>query len=292
MLWIVTPLCYLYVLWNLVTIAPSLYAGRPASTGVLSAFNIIVLCYCAIEIPFSLYHQYLIRQAQKIREPPVYSRRFLRQLFAKSLENGMDTEEEIDAILRSPVTEKKEFISGNSSDATLDGTVVNEKGSSKPCSADTLPLAPDDPRALDFQSHIRLWFHDIPYDAIGREDMIDWLSWSIYTVSHEDLVADRIAWEKAGKPVKHLEGVPDDDEDEYEIAGDKLGLVEHCLELVEARAGKPFPPGRNPKVKVIRLTLDKVRVFSRPFILYAFVWAAQRLVVRRHTPLAHSLGSG
>jgi hypothetical protein len=26
------------------------------------------------------------------------------------------------------------------------------------------PLGPNDPRALDFQSHIRLWFHDIPYD--------------------------------------------------------------------------------------------------------------------------------
>lgn len=110
--------------------------------------------------------------------------------------------------------------------------------------------------------------------------MFDWLSWSLYAQPYEELVAERKQWIADGRPEVFIDGALDNDDEGIEIEGDKLGLVEHCVDLVEARAGKTFPPGRNKDVKVIRLTLDKVKVHSRPFILYAFVWAAQRIIVR------------
>lgn len=109
--------------------------------------------------------------------------------------------------------------------------------------------------------------------------MFDWLSWSLYGQPYEELVAERERWEIQGRPEVFIEGAIDDDDEGIEIEGDKLGLVEHCVDLVEARAGKIFPQGRNEKIKVIRLTLDPVRVVSRPFILYAFVWALQKVIV-------------
>lgn len=50
------------------------------------------------------------------------------------------------------------------------------------------------------------------------------------------------------------------------------------MDLVEHRAAASFPPGRNPNVKVIRLTLDPVRVISRPLIMYCFVWLVTKAV--------------
>lgn len=63
--------------------------------------------------------------------------------------------------------------------------------------------------------------------------------------------------------------------------------------MVEARAARPFPDGRNPNIKTIRLTLDPVRVWSRPLILYVFVWSLQKVVVgnsKRHGFREHKDG--
>lgn len=149
-------------------------------------------------------------------------------------------------------------------------------------------LQPDDPRAIDFRTYIAGWFGNCDFDEIYRLDMTDWLAWSLYAQPLEELLQERKEWEAAGKPQMHLNGEPDiDHDDELRLEQDKLGLVgkrrfalveepcetddhltEHCVELVEARAARVFPEGRNPAIKVIRLTLDPVRVASRPFILY------------------------
>jgi hypothetical protein len=54
---------------------------------------------------------------------------------------------------------------------------------------------------------------------------------------------------------------------------------------VEHRAASTFPLGSNPGIKAIRLTLDPVRVLSRPLVLYGFVWMLAKLMMvnaRRH----------
>lgn len=97
--------------------------------------------------------------------------------------------------------------------------------------------------------------------------MKDWLAWSLYGQPYEELIEEREIWEKEGKIKVHIiDGEEDIDEEGLDIEGDKLGLVDHCVDMVEARAAMKFEEGRNPNVKVIRLTLDPVKVsfkFSR-----------------------------
>lgn len=63
---------------------------------------------------------------------------------------------------------------------------------------------------------------------------------------------------------------------ENDIGRDKLETVEHSLGLWEARTGIKLPEGKNPDVDVVRLTLDPVRVLSRPLALYCAIWLAQQ----------------
>lgn len=122
----------------------------------------------------------------------MYTRKFLRSIFKQSLENGLkpreNEEEEAgqvagnavrrNSIVRRKSTRQKKSATGaESSETYLNGvekedavnssmgTLVNGhiKRKYEPSFIET-PLGPDDPRALDFQSHIRLWFHDIEYD--------------------------------------------------------------------------------------------------------------------------------
>lgn len=107
--------------------------------------------------------------------------------------------------------------------------------------------------------------------------MCDWLSWSLYGQPYEELIVERAAWEKAGRPPRvHVDGESDLDEEGLEIDGDKLGLVEHCVDMVEARAATRFKVGRNLTVRVIRLTLDPVKVRS-------FFRSARRMSAHRYT---------
>ncbi|KAK4705167.1 hypothetical protein P7C70_g1037, partial [Phenoliferia sp. Uapishka_3] len=331
-LWSITPLCYLYVLWNLITISPTLAAGRPASHGALRIIHYIVLAYASLEIPFSIYYRYLAIKAQARRSNPQYTRKYLRDVFRRSLENGLQLDEEgaeddpLEALALGELTKvtSREDISGGNvrkrrtnwfggkggKDASVgdgpatpetlhmasfakaqEGAEKNQPGTSyesvetkryAPSFIET-PLEKDDPRAHDFREFLRIWFHHAKYEDIGRLNMCDWLAWSLYGQPYEELVAERAIWEKNGRPAAHLDGAPDTDEDGLTIDGDKLGLTEHCVDMVEARAGRPFPPGRNPDVKTIRLTLDPVRVWSRPLILYVFVWCLQKIIIANST---------
>ncbi len=48
---------------------------------------------------------------------------------------------------------------------------------------------------------------------------------------------------------------------------------------MEHRATSTFPLGMTPRIKAIRLTLDPVRVLSRPLVLYGFVWMLVKLMM-------------
>jgi hypothetical protein len=330
-LWVITPLSYAYVAWTVITLAPSLAASRPDAHGALGAIHYVFLAYAAFEIPFSLYYRYLAIQANARRPTPQYTRKFLRSVFKRSLENGLNPAEDdllevlslaggagiekgmarekerANASMRSaasgynmrqrkagtpPATVNGDIelnsitptllVNGHPSDDSLveggNGDPVRPRLRYVPSFIEK-PLTRDDPRAHDFRDFLRLWFNNCEYDEIHRLNMCDWLSWSLYGQPHEEVVAERAQWEKDGKPPIHLDGELDADEDGLDLDGDKLGLVDHCVELVEARSGVNFKEGRNPDVKVIRLTLDPVKVIGRPLILYLFVWCVQKAVI-------------
>lgn len=156
----------------------------------------------------------------------------------------------------------------NASSETLE--VPTKASTSKKSTASPLnstPLTPTDPRALDFQSYLAGWFHNCPFSSIQLDDITSWLSWSLYGCTTAELLAERIAWREGGRKEVFIGGVRDSDdwgEGEGEgVEEDRLGLVEHCVDLVKARAGGiEFKEGSNPDVEVIRLTLDPVKVCS------------------------------
>ncbi|GAA5933035.1 hypothetical protein JCM10213_009270 [Rhodosporidiobolus nylandii] len=159
-------------------------------------------------------------------------------------------------------------------------------------------LTPTDPRALDFRATFVRWFGgSAKWEDLKKQNVADWFAWSLYGSPLEQLESERKEWDKAGRPALFCaDGVtPDNDSDleseDGEAAeecrrapapeGDKLGLVQHCVALIEARSAWRFPPGRNPRVQATRLTLDPVRVASRPLLLYGVVSALQNGVVAR-----------
>lgn len=68
---------------------------------------------------------------------------------------------------------------------------------------------------------------------------------------------------------------------EDDIGRDKLETVERSVDLWEARSGTKLPERNIEDVGVIRLTLDPVRVLSRPLSLYCLIWIAQQVYRRK-----------
>ncbi|CAE6426492.1 unnamed protein product [Rhizoctonia solani] len=112
------------------------------------------------------------------------------------------------------------------------------------------PLSPEDREQLfsrclahlkDAQS-FNQWFLDSP-SQVPRQNVLEWLKWGFF--AGEPCVNDRCS--------KH-----DEELEEY------LGQLEHAL-------GEKFPPGYDPKLKSIRITLDDVVVYHRPVVWYLVV---------------------
>lgn len=97
------------------------------------------------------------------------------------------------------------------------------------------------------------------------------MSSSLYGVPYEEIVEEREAREV------DVLSLPRDDD----IGRDKLETVERSVDLWEARSGTKLPEQTAEDVGVIRLTLDPVRVLSRPLALYGLIWVAQQIYRRK-----------
>lgn len=99
-MWSITPLAWCYVAWTLLTLIPALQPGRPAPTHLsLEILHYLTLSYCILEIPFSIYYRALAIQANRRRTTPQYTRRFLRSVLKRSLENGLSPEQIEDEVM-------------------------------------------------------------------------------------------------------------------------------------------------------------------------------------------------
>lgn len=108
---------------------------------------------------------------------------------------------------------------------------------------------PDEMRALfetchasmdpvEFVREFPKWFLDAPIHRIRRGNVSEWLCWAFCS--------------------KFLE-----DADESEIR-----MIDDMVNVLQARSGLSFPPGRDPTVRSCRLTLDRVEGMSRPLAFY------------------------
>lgn len=383
--WSITPLSWFYVLYTLITLAPPLHEGIPAPPGchvVLKIVHYVVLAYAGAEIVFSVVYRGLAIWANRRRPPPKYTRKFLRTVLKRSLEDGMSLSDAEDEAMedvglgelsrklsgrrtwrlkkkRSNRAKRSGSSSSGADDFDLgddekelpssyfqmrkrrsqtagDGALTPElndrrmlpdspaRGDPAPTSlsrnaapsltplstraSDTFnpdqpthdaaqgldgaplrytpsfissPLEADDPRAASFRNWLRMWFSGCEFDEIRRLNMADWLAWSLYGQPLQEIEEEREAWNSAGRPPMHIDGELDVDDEGLDIEQDKLGLVNHCLDMIEARAAKTFEPGRNDKIKVIRLTLDPVRVNQRPLLLYRKLALGSAMRMRR-----------
>ncbi|KAJ7908277.1 hypothetical protein B0H13DRAFT_2497808 [Mycena leptocephala] len=105
-------------------------------------------------------------------------------------------------------------------------------------------LEPTDPRGIDFRNVLRTWFGRVPWSSIRRLEVAQWLYWSIF---NKDLP------EPHNVPPSHQ------------------AILDETLELLEKRLGTCIPAGSNPDASPMRMTLDKVHVYGRPFFYYALI---------------------
>lgn len=144
------------------------------------------------------------------------------------------------------------------------------------------PLTKDDPRAIDFRIQFSQWFLGTPWEELKRQNILEWLAWSFYGMSLEEIIEE---WKKEGKPKLPLQLAEVDsifhESDEDDLWTGKLAFCYHGLYMVETRAGMTAPEGRS-NARSIRLHLDPVRATSRPLIKY-LVTGFFNLLIRSST---------
>jgi hypothetical protein len=87
-------------------------------------------------------------------------------------------------------------------------------------------LSCDDPRALDVHSLFRFRFAGAEWSTIGKLNVANWFSWSLYGQPLEELEKERKEWDKQGRPARYLiDGTTldtdSDLEDEHAEEGDE-----------------------------------------------------------------------
>ena len=95
-----------------------------------------------------------------------------------------------------------------------------------------VPLHPYDRRAVEFRERLRTFFLHAPWESLRKEHARSWLAWACFTMDYAECEED--------------EG--------------KVEFIERTVKMLEARTGHVLPDGKDPAVKVMRLTLDPVNV--------------------------------
>ncbi|KAJ3011558.1 hypothetical protein HKX48_006774 [Thoreauomyces humboldtii] len=103
--------------------------------------------------------------------------------------------------------------------------------------------APDAAASVYIRQVISGWFLGAPFSSVLRDNMRSWVAWAFMD---QDLALL-------------------DEKESAEVDG--------LLAVLENRMGYVFPPGHDPEVKCIRLTLDPVVAAHRPALYYAFTRA-------------------
>ncbi|KAG8882946.1 hypothetical protein FRB97_007542 [Tulasnella sp. 331] len=182
----------------------------------LQKWEVVLFAYCVFEALFSIYYNQLARVARAYKTP--IARRDLHELqlmFTRVLQSG----------LAPPITADSPPRPGSPAEPI---TSLNH----------------DDPRAMDFRAHFRLWFWGAPWSEVTRTAMLDWLSWNVFD-----------------KPVQKL--------DKFQETVIKEGLV-----MIEKRTGgrlKDVRDNGKPHIVPLKVTQDEVYIHSRPAIVYIVV---------------------
>lgn len=255
-----------------------MYKGRHLRPSTLKTLAMYLLAiWSAIEVVFSWYYQWLAHKVQPVAPPSEMKHDDLSNIFIRLLRAGAAyaprrPETDSDWILSSPTRPKHPLRKRGKLNSDLHvPTLATLKEGQQQAMADLeaemdkadkahseylsdeedddplftpegkpIELEWDDPKAVEFREQLRTWFHHVPWETIGRDDVRTWLAWSCFAMPLEDVQKD----------------------------AKKYRFLERTADMLEARTGGKFPPGRCG-CQIMRLTLDPVNVVSRPFLIYA-----------------------
>lgn len=251
--WSVVPLSWLYLVYRLVAFLLVWSQHLPLDHHPSSRVSIIWLSLSTIEVLFSIVYLCSAWVIQRKVCRFDQSTTFIRTTILRIVATGVDS--------------SFEFPSNQQATSDLPSKVAQRPSSSRPSSPSSFALfhslAFEDPRAIEFRSHLALWFRNCKWEEIRRENLMEWLSWSLFGLRLEDL---RKADAQASSSSTEL----------------RSKLLEESLNLFENRSGSKLKPGYNPDLsnRVIRLTLDPIKFQLRPFGLY-FVFNLANVAVKR-----------
>src|SRR5258708_2337707 len=121
-------------------------------------------------------------------------------------------------------------------------------------------LERSDPRAIEFRNAFRTWFHNQPWSCISRKSVRLWLGWSMYNAYYHTLCKGQkegiekvLGWMERRGGAEFLELNEEEEEEEKE------------------ETSGPSSDDQDEDLKPLRVSLDPLRVESRPAIVYAVI---------------------
>lgn len=240
--WSITPLSWVYV-----GVSIARYFGHtvPLVPPIPAFVHYPLLFWSAVELVFSLYYLYLARRLQAKGPAPVYGRRFLRQVFARALESGMDdveydgTEKDEQAVATAAGATRSDHAGTLRHRGGQQGSRLNPLATKRlraasllPRFVDKEPLDKDDPRARAFAGAQAMWFPGSSVEDITRRDAERWLAWSLYGAELDDIEAERQKSPITTKDTAAKNG------------SDKAHLTVSALSALRGEISSPVPPPR------------------------------------------------
>ncbi|KAG0149050.1 hypothetical protein CROQUDRAFT_40478 [Cronartium quercuum f. sp. fusiforme G11] len=230
--------------------------------------------YALLEVIFSIYYFIRAKAAQRRIPQAQHDIEFLRSCISRIISSGLELDPNLklnQVQLDQRISRARGFSSFDSlsslsscptsiSSYTPPNETCTQSLTSQPTSPSALisnQILPfDSPAAIDYRSHLVVWFGKCKYDEIKRENFREWMAWAFFN-AHDIKVLDEF----------------------------HLNLMDDFVEIFERRTGCQFPIGYNPKLKdrLMRLTLDPVKVTLRPFGFYSITNSLSWIVKQRMT---------
>lgn len=231
LVWSITPLAWLTVIIRFYK------KGELISIPSKNIFAKIWYLHSLVEIPFSIYLAFITWRAGKEAKPPKVSFETLQILLTKTLtvglpikEGGLDDDQRQKHLRNGKtVTSTTTAYQQSNGDAQLRGIQALKNKHI------------DESEAGKRRERLRSWFFFAPIEDIHEDNVREWLAWAFAGRKLDDAKQDKKC----------------------------IQLIDEGLEMVKLGLNWPnVKPGYNPKVRAIRLTLDPIRVISRPLGFY------------------------
>ncbi|KAK0518624.1 hypothetical protein OC834_007669 [Tilletia horrida] len=271
-IYLITPLC-----WGIaIDAAITLSRGSPLSASLWARsikspwIRKIFWTYATIEVPFSIWYQLASYRVQRrVRHKPI-DRALLRQLMLQCCAVGTEHfDQPAQVAAKADALDQAAGISPQTPIVGHNGTAAAAaaaQSQNKPSMRRAPPLFPAGTRfdqtteeqAARLRARFSNWFFCSSMDEVQRGNILEWLAWALLESKVEEIERDEEAME----------------------------LLNDCIDAMETRLRWNFPAGKNKAVTCVRLSIDPVRVMSRPLGFYlltnTYTFLVEQFIRRVH----------